>query len=231
MINIHVAGPEWFFGVDASLEAFAALTALLVAFAAYKIYRATKEKRYGFFAGIFVLLTLSFAARAIADAFLEEIFDVGKANLSAPSIFLAGYVTHIILALAAYIFLIVLTYRITDRRISTLFFLITIPGMLVSASYFLSFYGLGAILLAFVSIAYFQNYRKVGSAASLMVFISFLLLTLAQVQFILDIFKKILYVSAHITQAAGYLLLLVALLKILFKPQDLHEKVKTRHRV
>ena len=73
MVAIHLQGPVWFFGVDASLEAFATLIAFSVAIASFKVYRMTREKRFAYFTASFVLLTLSFLARAITDALLEEI--------------------------------------------------------------------------------------------------------------------------------------------------------------
>ena len=72
MLNIYLARPEWFLGVDASLEAFAAIIALLIAFASYKLYRVTRERSYKYFLASFVLLGGSFLSRAVADAFLEE---------------------------------------------------------------------------------------------------------------------------------------------------------------
>ena len=216
MVAIHLQGPVWFFGVDASLEAFAVIIALSVAIASFKVYRMTREKRFAYFTASFVLLTLSFLARAITDALLEEIV------LKVPSamnglIFFSGYVSHILLALTAYLLLIIITHKITDKRIIALLFLILVPSLLISGSYFLSFYGLSAIFLAFVTLAYFQNYRKVCSAASCLVFIAFALITVAQVLFLLESVRQYLYVLAHIVQAAGYLALLVALIKTLLK--------------
>ena len=229
MVSVHI-GPSWFFGVDASLEAFAALIAFLVAFAAYKVYRIGGERKYGFFTASFVLLTLSFLTRAAADTLIENLLFEVPPKLTA-WIFLYGYLAHILLALTAYVILIIITHKITDKRVIALLFFILVPGLIMSSSYYLSFYGLSTVLLAFVAIAYFQNYRKVCSPTSCMVFIAFVLLALAQIQFLLDLLNKTFYVSAHITQAAGHLILLIALLKISFKPRDLHEKVKTRHRV
>jgi hypothetical protein len=217
MVSVLVHSPEWFFGVDSGLEAFSALIAFLVAVVAYKIFRATKEKKYGFFSASFVLLTLSFIARAVADTVLEEIFDVGMSQSFVPHVFAGGYITHILLALAAYLILVFVTHKITDKRVIILFFLTMIPTMLLSGSYFLTFYGLSLIFLTFITIAYFQNYRKVRNLASFFVFVGFLAMAVAQIWFLLEVFYKPLYVGAQITQALGYLLLLFALIKTLLK--------------
>ena len=216
MVNVYLHGPKWFFGVDASLFAFAALIAICVAFASFRLYKMTKERKYAFFTASFVLLTLSFLSRAIADMLLEEVVMSVPANM-AGLVFFYGYVLHILLALTAYLLLIIITYKITDKRIIALLFLVLVPSMLLSGSYYLSFYGLSTIFLAFIAAAYYQNYKKVCSTASCLVFISFVLLALAQVQFLLEAVKITFYVTAHITQAVGFLLILAALIKTLLK--------------
>ncbi len=216
MVTVQLHGPAWFFGADASLTAFAAVIAFFVAVAALRVYRMTGEKKYAFFTVSFVLLTLSYLARAATDALLEQLIITVPSALTG-IVFYFGYVSHILLALAAYLLLVIITHKITDVRVILLLFLILIPGMLLSGSYFLSFYGLSAIFLAFVAFAYYQNYRKICKAAACMVFMAFLLLTLSQVQFLLESFNAYWYVSAHVTQAAGYLVLLFALIRTLFK--------------
>ena len=224
MVNVYLHGPEWFFGVDASLETLATIIALFVAVASFKVYRMTREKKYAYFTASFVLLTLSFLARALTDSLLEDVFDkiVGDQifiipQKYAPVLFFSGYVTHILLALAAYVILFLITHKITDKRVISLIFLILVPSMLLSGSYFLSFYGLSIIFLGFITYAYYQNYKKVCKLPSCFVFIAFLFLTIAQVMFLLEAVYKPLYVVAHVTQAAGCVVLLFALIKTLLR--------------
>lgn len=231
MVSVYLHGPKWFFGADASLMAFAALIAFCVAFAAFRLYRMTRERKYAFFTASFVLLTFSFLARAATDTLLEGLV-YSVPEYLAGFIFLYGYVVHILLALTAYVVLIIITHKITDLRVIALLFFIMIPSMLLSGSYYLSFYGLSMILLAFIATAYYQNYKKVCSTASCLVFIAFVLLAFAQVQFLLEGFriaalasvKPHLYVTAHITQATGFLFILFALIKTLLGPKTIGQK-------
>ncbi len=216
MVSVYLQGPKWFFGADASLEAFAAVIAFSVAFAALRVYRVTRERKYAYFTASMMLLTLSFLSRAIADTLLEELLFALPSNVTG-LIFFIGYVAHILLALTAYLILVIVTHKITDKRIIALLFILTLPSLLISGSYFLSFYGLSAILLAFIAFSYYQNYSKVCKASACLVFISFAFLTLAQVLFLFEAVKEPLYVAAHVIQAAGYLVLLFALVKTLLK--------------
>ena len=161
----------------------------------------------------FVLLTLSFLARALTDSILKKNLLDLPANVF-KNIFVGGYVSHILLALIAYLILIFIVYRIDDKSLMLLLAAIIIPSLLLSASYFLSFYGLSFILLGFTSFAYLRNHLKVCSIASCLVFIAFTLLTLAQAQFLFETVSDWFYVSAQITQSLGFILLLITLLNI-----------------
>ncbi len=216
MLNIYLPRPDWFFGLDAGLEAFAGIIALLIAYASYKLYKSTDERSYKYFLASFLLLGVSFLSRAVADAFLGKVFFVAPVKFIA-WVFFLGYIGHIFSALAAYILLVASTYKINDKRLLVMLFLIMIPALFLSGSYFLSFYVISAILLVFITWAYLQNFRKFRSTTSCLVFLAFLLLTLAQPQFILDAVSDVWYVTAHATQGLAYLVLLVALLRILFK--------------
>ncbi|HLF54421.1 MAG TPA: hypothetical protein VI612_01750 [Candidatus Nanoarchaeia archaeon] len=216
MVSVHL-GPQWFFGVDASLEAFAAIIAFFIAASALKVFRMSHDKRYFYFMGSFALLTLSFLSRAIADILVEGIaITIPPDYLS--RIFFYGYVAHIFLALAAYVILFAVTHKIHDRRIVAFLFLTLVPGLLLSASYFLSFYVISALFLAFISSVYFQNACNVKKLTPWLVFSGFMILTISQLFFLLDAVTKTQgYVLAHMTQGLGYLVLLAALLRIIFK--------------
>ena len=218
MVTVQLAGPQWFLGVDAILEAFAALVALLVVLAAYRVYKMTCEKKYAYFTVSFGLLTLSFLSRAITNSLIEETFFTVPQHLLG-RIFFIGYVIHILLALTAYLLLITITHKITDKRVIALLFIILVPSLLLSGSYFLSFYGFSTIFLAFIAAAYYKNYKIRCTGSACMVFLAFLLLCLSQAQMLLEAVQDFWYVTGHITQTAGFLLLFLALLKVTFKPR------------
>lgn len=227
MVSITLQGPPWFFGVDATLEAIIAVIAFFVTVASLRVWRVTKEPKYGWFTASFGLLTMSFLARALTDTIVEELlFACPKQYL--PMIFYFGYLTHIVLALIAFTMLFSVTHKIENRKVVALLYLILIPSLILSSSYFLSFYGLSFVILLFITIAYYQNYKKVQNGPSGMVFIAFLLLTLAQAFFLLEAFNDWWYVLAQAGQAMSFILLLLALLtiKIKFRKVKLNEKSK-----
>ena len=225
MISAYLSGPQWFLGVAGGIEAFAALIVFIVAFLAARIYRLTNERKYLLFSSSFIILTLSFLVKAITDGLLSGTL-IALSEQLATTTFFFGYVGHIFLALAAYTILLVITHKIEDRRVIALIFALLLPALLLSGSYFISFYTISIILLAFVTFAYYQNFRNVCSASSCLVFLAFALLTLSQAQFLMQRMGDIWYITGNITQAAAFFTMLIALARVLIVPRGFRKPHK-----
>lgn len=207
MTTLLLHGPDWFFGLDACLEGATALIALFIFAAAYRAYKISGSRNFLAFSAGFGLLAISFGLRAATDLLIRDAAQSGI-------VFFVGYVGHIFLALCAYLLLIILAYKIERASICFLLFLLTLPSVLISGSYFLSFYGLSTILLMYIAYYYWHNCKRTCTVPSYFVWIAFVLITLAQPQFLLEVFSNLWYVSAHVTQFTGYLLLLFALVLV-----------------
>src|SRR4030042_1204458 len=135
MVTAQIISPKWFLGVDATFELIAAAIAIAVALTAYKIYKLTKSRSHRTFAIAFGLMFLGFAARGFADIIIEQLIRFTPAMAQAlPAVpgmsrtafvFLSGYISHILFVLAAYILLLIVTYRIKDRALMLLIFCLT----------------------------------------------------------------------------------------------------------
>lgn len=232
MVQVQIVSPRWFFGLDGTFELIAAAIAFVVALTAIKIWRMTKERTHGWFSVAFLLMSAGMAIRGIADLVIEKVITCAPAiRESLPAapgmsrtafVFVTGYLGNIIFTLAAYVILVCLAFKIRDKALALLLLLLTIPTMMISASYFLSYYWLSMILLAFVTLGYYRHCRETKKGR--LVTGAFMLLALAQVQFVLSalnalspIVKDIVYVSAHSTQILGFLMILLAYLRTILK--------------
>ena len=230
MVLIQISSPSWFFGVDCFLELGAALVTFLVFLVGLKVYKFTKQKKYFFLAGSFFLLAGSFIARALTDLVIEGLiparveYIVTKAPVlsgffpgAGNFLVYAGFVAHIMLALAAYLILVILSNKIESRALMLFLFATILPQVLISGSYFLSFYYLSTVILCFISFAFLRNCFRQKRITSLLVSIAFVLLAFSQIQFLLAMLNTMFHVSAHITQFIGFILLLIALIKVILK--------------
>jgi len=234
MVQVEISSPTWFFGLDGSFEVIAAVIAIVVAFAAWKIWRMTKERSYGWVCLSFLFIFIGFAARGIADLVIEKVITCAPAIREAlPAVpgvsrtalvFLGGYLGNIIFTLAAYIMLVGLSYKVEEKAMILLLFLLTLPILVLSSSYFLSYYWMSTVLLGAITYAYYkqcmQTKRKKGRAVTL----AFGFLALAQMQFIVSalnvltpLSRDILYVTAHSTQILGFLMILFVFVRTMMK--------------
>lgn len=218
-VTVLVRGPEWFFGLDSLFEGFAGLVLLLVSLTSWKAYSFTGEKRYRSFALAFGLMTLGFVTRALTDLGLH--FNLFKAP---QALFFGGYVAFIFLTLASLVLLFALTLKARERAPFVALLLVSLVLVLLSSSYFLSYHAISVILFGFVSWHFVRNYFEKKSFPAACVAGAFVLMTLAQVQFIVDVLWKKWYILGNLSFILGIFLLFAALVRVLRTPLKLKKR-------
>jgi len=210
----------FYFGVDGAFGAFTTLVTFFVFLLSRKMWQISKEKRYKYFSWVFGGLMLSFLARTVTNIILfwkydEVILNPASRLLGFSNVFLVGYTFHMVVGLAFYLLLLFITMNVVKWRLYFATLTLVIAGLLMSRSYFLGFYALSFIILAFVSLQYFHNFRHHKSMASCCVWIVFVCLAVAQIGFAMHGFGPIFYVLGYGFQVIGIVALLFALIRVL----------------
>lgn len=235
MVNVLLRGPLWFFGVDAAFELFSFVVLLLVFLFSFRAYKLTKDYKYKYFTAGFFALAAAFLSKAVTDLWLAFAFVVRK-GVAPPSealervgeVFLAGYLVFIFLSLMAGVLLVCLTSKIREKKIMFLLALLVLAPFLLTSSYSKSFYSLSLLMYSFIAVHFVRNFFDKRSFSSGCVASAFSLIAVAQGMFLFDILQHRLYVVAHLSQLAGFVLLLCSLLKVLFR-QEPHTKSHTKN--
>jgi len=209
-----IRGPEWFFGLDALFEGLELITALLLAFFAYRCYLLSNDSRYSKFSLAFASLSIGTGIRAVTDLVIHR----GTATIlrffsladiaDARELFITGYSAHVFFVLLGLIILLTIALKIESLPIFLFLLLSTIPFVFISGSMYLNFHGLALLITIFVAGAQYINWKQKPSLPSFLVFAGFTLITLAYIQFIIDLLFHMFYVKAHLTLLIGYLCLL-----------------------
>lgn len=213
-LSITVRGPEWFFGLDSLLEGFSCLAMILVTLFSFKAYRFTNDKRYRTFALGFGLMAFGTLLRAVSD--LLVYLDV---NIKAIWL-MAGYALYMAATLMSLVILFEITLK-THQKAPFVPFLIVllvfVPFVLQlwSNSFRLLFHSNSVILLAFIAYHFVRNYFAKRSLSALLVCLSFVLLALAHIAFIVDLLRHQLYIVGHLLHVGAFGLLIIALIKVL----------------
>jgi hypothetical protein len=207
-LGVVVTGPDWFFGVDSGFEFFAFFALMLITLFSWKAFRFTKDKRYRTFATAFAFMALGMACRAVADLFVALNIN------SRPDVLVGGYVGYIFLTLTSLILFFALMLRATQRAPLVALFIIALVSLFLSQSVRLTFHAISLILLLFISYHFIKNYFQKKSFTALLVCIAFVLLAVAQFQFIVDVLYHKWYILGHLSHVVAFGLLLVALIKV-----------------
>ena len=226
-----IFSPCWFHGIDTLFEAFSGLVALLIALAGYRAYKLAKDKKYFYFSAAFVFIALSFLARAFTTLYfvfrgLNDVPGAGVAqSLGAPifggfNIFVIGRFAYVLLTLFAYLIILLLSMRPadrkTDRRIIALLSVFVVLFTALSYANSLAFYLVALTFLIFITANFLNNHREKKSAATRLIFLAFAALAFECLLWMFANYNpaSLLVVFAYLARAAGYLLLLSALLRV-----------------
>jgi len=120
-----------------------------------------------------------------------------------------------LIMLLAFLILVLVSLKIKDKKIIILLiYLLIISTALVSASYIV-FHITLLIMMSILFLSYRRNYLRVKSLNAKMVMYSFSALLISQVFFIFEGLAENFYVIGESIQLIGYLILLVAIIKMM----------------
>lgn len=216
MINYIV--PNWFFGIDSTIEAIFSLIILIISLASFKIYSITKEPSIKRFGTGFLLLALSYILWAGINAITvpgltEQISSVSANQLSVLGL-LISY-SYMLLFISG---LVLLAYNTFNSQKTEIFYLILCPSLMVvltSIEKVITTRILAIFFLSFIAYHYMTEYYRKGNRKTLLVFIGFLLLMLSNIGFIFSPSSSLAYVIGHLIEAGAYSLFLATLLRTL----------------
>lgn len=224
VVSTILNGPTWFFGIDSILEIVSTIIALMIFGFSFKMYRFNKDERFRAFSFAFGFLTLAFLARALTNLVLHSHFlqtkwqivrpdfDPGRI-ITAQRVFVLGYLAHIFLTLFAYIILLALQFEKEHKKIALVLGSMSLV-ILISSSYFTSFYFLSLVLLGFITYNFYMNFRKTKNANAKLVVISFIMIFFANLQFLLQLWNPAFYVTSYLTLFVGFITLGLTLYKV-----------------
>lgn len=224
---VYVFGPTWFYGIDYIFDLVSVLVGLLISYFSYRTYRYTSQKKYFYFSASFFLVALAFIAKILATIpIYSKELRVEKVGLITVTSQIINKVTWVnqfgvsiarLVMLLAFLVLVLVSLKINDKKIiALLIYLLIISTTLVSASYIV-FHITLLIMLSILFLSYRKNYLKIKSLNAKLVMCSFFVLLISQIFFIFEGLVKHFYVIGESIQLIGYLILLIAVIKMFLK--------------
>ncbi len=183
--------------------AISILVSLVVALVSLRAWFVIRSLRYIGFSIAFAGLGFAFFTRMIANLF------------PSPTSLFIGYGLHIGCTILALLTFFIIANKIENPRVVLLLYLITLPLIFFSSSYFMTFYITSSLITLFLAITYFQNALKVKKFNAFCVFVAFFMLFLSYLLFLLSAWNNMLYFSASVIQLVAFILFMITIIKVL----------------
>lgn len=210
--------PQSFLGMDALFSILSALTALLISFYSYEVYRLNKKTNYKWFSLSLLLISLSFIAQ-IATSYLLynpqaiQMFFINFGvlyNIATGSniIHILGLLASRFLMLGGFFGIYWLISKSKEKNKLPFIGFLLFTTTVLSAYSYIVFHITMILLLSHVVYYYNINYNSSRNSKTLMILLSFILLFVSQIVFILLFLDTSMYAAASVIQLGGYMLLL-----------------------
>lgn len=215
MAVTYYFAPAWFITFSIVFEALFALILIAISLTSYRFYKVSRQEKLRLFSFAFGSIALYYIIKSLINANLIASESIPKAKLL--DLGQLSLVAHIFFMLAGLMILIYLTLNVKNNRLFTLLTLIVFLTAFMSRNSVVIFHVISSVLLGFISLHYYESYKKKPHQGNLLVFIAFLLLLLAHLDFIFSISNPIFFVIGHFIEFTSYLLFLINLIIVVKK--------------
>jgi hypothetical protein len=224
MIEI-VYTPTWFYGKDLIIDIISVCVLLLIAIFSAHYYRINRlKKNYFYLALSFSLLAIAFICKIAMNFSIEynivETRNLGFVTLayetikSSDTLFYMGFLLYRLLTLLGLYILYTIYQRQTKTTIFLMLYMIIIATYF-SQAYYHIFHFTALILLLLITHQHIKHYRENNLSTTRMLAISFGIIALSQVIFVVNRINSFFYVTGEIVQLMGYIMLLLTFITVL----------------
>lgn len=212
-----------FYGIDSLVEFLIIAVSLIIFYYSRKIYKLVKDSCYKYLSFAFLFIAISFIFKILSNLTIFYKVKIITANFvftffrQLEYMQLINFLSFILFKCFHIIgFLILFLIATKTIKKEKIFMFIYLSILVVILSVFFNFIfhlTIVAILLVLV-LHFYQNYKKVKSQNSYLVFIAFLIIFISHLLFIFSDFNSLFYFLAEILLLIGFLCLLVNQIKL-----------------
>lgn len=212
--------PSWFYSYGIAFEIFFALATLLVAWYALKIYNISKQKELRRFGIGFLLISISYSIWAFMNvSILTQISEgIKELELNLSNLWLMSTISfyaHAIVYISGLVFLAYAMLKFDSRKFLILVWALCMATVLSCSTNYFVVYVISSVLIGFIILCYCDECRKSRNKTIRVLVVAFILLFVANIEFILAGNNPVHYVIRHILELAAYLIILTSLIKVI----------------
>lgn len=207
--------PNWFHGIDVSLEIIFALITFLVAFFSFRIYNLTGEKEHRNFGIGFSIISFSYLLWAYLNHFIVSEVSESISVLNLREIMAVSSVfIYFFMVLYTVGFFLVYNSTLNQKILenSSLMFIIISLSLYLACNKTLIFTLFSTLFPLFIFIYYLRTYSKTRKLPSLFLALAFVLISISGFLFMFAANNYIYYIIKHVLELVSYSLIALILL-------------------
>ena len=226
-----------FYGIDSLVEFLIILVSFFISYYSYKIYKIIDEKNYKFLSLGFLLIGVSFIFKILSNLTIMYRVAIERANFIyviwtqfqyAEMIQFFSFIFFKTFHLIGFLILFLIVSK-TDKKEKVLLFLyLSIIVVLFSIYFNFVFHMTLIFLIMSLTMHFYENYKKIKSKNSLLVFTAFLIMLLSHVLFVISDFNPLFYLVGEMGLLVGFLCLLTNQIYLRNKQKNGNKKNQVR---
>lgn len=212
--------PNWFFGIDITMELLFFLVTIAIAISALKVYNLTRLENIRKFSIGFILISLSYLiwaglnAITIPDA-ATHITQISVQQISMISFFVVY--SQMMFFIAGLVMLAYATFNVNKGGIFYLLLGLSLLVLVVSVETVITFRIVSVFILSFITYHYLLEYQENSNKNTLLVLTGFSLLLISNLSLLSTPIFELSYVVSHLIELVAYALFLITLIRTLRK--------------
>lgn len=212
-----------FYGIDSAIEFLTIIVCLIIGLYSLKIYKLLNNKSYKMFSFAFFLLAISFLFKIGSNLTLVHRVVVEHADfvftffsqLKFMQLFnFISFLTFKALNIMGFLLLFLVLTDKGKKSKEWLLFYLTLLVVFLSVFFNFVFYATLVFILVYLTLYFYENYKKRGNTNSLLVFLSFLIILTSNLFFIFSDVHALFYLIAELILLIGFSLLLFNQIKL-----------------
>jgi len=215
-----------FYGIDTFIEFLTILVSLSVSFYSFRVYKLIKDKHYKWFSLAFLLLGISFIFKILSNITFLHKFEVQEANFvftfmshlkSMEIVNFFSFVFYKTFHLIGFLLLFLILSKNEERNKNILFFYLSLIVVLFSIYFNFVFHITLVFILIYLTLYFYENYKKVENINAFLVFMSFLIILTSHLFFIFSDVNTLFYLFGEVLLLIGFMCLLTNQIRLKIK--------------
>jgi hypothetical protein len=212
-----------FYGIDSLIELITFGVSLIIFYYSRRIYHIIKEENYKFLSFGFLSLAAAFFFKIISNLtvlYKIELTEINLVNFVVEkfemmnTINFVSFTLYKIFYLAGFLLLFFMVADIKNKEKEILFFYLGFITILFSMYFNFIFHMTIVVILIFITIHFYENYKKVKTQNSYLVFLAFLIISFSHLFLIFLGVQPLFYLFGELLILAGFSFLLINQIKI-----------------